>query len=51
MKVLAGLGKGKGKGYVAVTQRIWACVSYDTTDVPIGHSVEWFGATQQSEPM
>ena len=41
-------GKGKGKGYVAVTQRIWACVSYDTTDVPIGHSVEWFDATQHT---
>ena len=43
--------RGKGKGKVAVTQRIWACVSYETNDVPIGHSVEWFGATQQSEPM
>ena len=43
--------RGKGKGKVAVTQRIWACVSYDTKDVPIGHSGEWFGATQQSETM
>ena len=45
------ISKGKGKGKVAVTQRIWDCISYDTNDVPIGHSIEWFGATQQSEPM
>ena len=41
----------EGKGKFAVTQRIWACVSYDTNDVPIEQSEDWTGATRQSEPL